>query len=150
VARTFRDLKRRLPELDLLILADQALKLGLGKCHDLAEKADSPMETRLRYLLIKAGLPAPQVQVDLLDKRYRADLYYPSAKLVIEFDGGNHRERMTEDLRRQNAILSAGYQLLRFTAADIYQRPDAVVAQVARLLHRTPTGIASDSPSAPA
>jgi len=150
VARTFRDLKRRLTEIDYLILADQALKLGHGKFHPLAQPADSPMETRLRHLLIKAGLPEPQVQVDLLGKRFRADLYYPSAKLVIEYDGGNHRERMTEDLRRQNAILSAGYQLLRFTAADIYQRPDAVVAQVARLLQTTATGIASERPSAPA
>ncbi len=96
------------------------------------------METRLRWLLLKAGLPRPQVQVDLRDAKYRflgrADLYYPQARLVIEYDGVNHRDRITEDLRRQNAILGAGYQLLRFTAADLNQRPDAVGAQVARLL----------------
>ena len=116
VARTFRDLKRRLPEVELLILADQALKLGLGKHHPLAEPADSPMETRLRHLLVKAGLPAPEVQVDILGGRFRVDLCYPSAKLVIEYDGASHRDRLTEDLRRQNAILEEGYQLLRFTA----------------------------------
>ena len=150
MARTFRDLKLRLPEVELLVLADQALKLGLGKFHPLAERADSPMETRLRYLLIKAGLPAPQVQVYLPGTRFRADLYYPQARLVIEYDGANHRDRMTEDLRRQNAILTAGYQLLRFSAADLLQRPDSVVAQVSRLLHATATGIASERPSAPA
>ena len=111
------------------------------------------METRLRWLLIQAGLPQPQVQVDLRNSAGRligrADLYYPQARLVIEYDGGNHRDRMIEDLRRQNEILSAGYQLLRFTAPDVYQRPDSVVAQVARLLHTTATGIASDRPSAP-
>ena len=69
-----------------------------------------------------------------------ADLYYPQARLVIEYDGAGHRDRMTQDLRRQNAILSAGYKLLRFTAADIYQRPDGVFAQVARLLHVTGLG----------
>jgi len=100
----------------------------------LAARAESPMETRLRWLLIQGGLPRPEVQTDLRDaaSRFvgRADLYYPSARLVVEFDGGNHRERLVEDDRRQNLIVNAGYRLLRYTAADIYSRPDVVVAQV--------------------
>jgi very-short-patch-repair endonuclease len=92
------------------------------------------METRLRWLLIKAGLPHPDVQTDLRDtnERFigRADLYYRSALLVIEYDGGNHRERLVEDDRRQNLLINAGFRLLRFTAADIHQRADVVVAQV--------------------
>jgi len=56
------------------------------------------METRLRWLLINARLPRPEVQTNLHDDEGRflgrADLYYPSARLVIEFDGGNHRERL--------------------------------------------------------
>ncbi len=111
------------------------------------------METRLRWLLMQAGLPKPQVQVDLHNAsgRFigRADLYYPQARLVIEYDGANHRDRMTEDLRRQNAILGAGYQLLRFAAADLNQRPETAVAQVTRLLQTTATGIARERPSAP-
>jgi len=136
-ARTLRDLKKRLPAVEHLVLADQALRLGLGRHDDLAEPAESPMETRLRWLLIQAGLPRPQVQVELHNAsgRFigRADLYYPQARLVIEYDGANHRDRMTEDLRRQNAILSAGYQLLLFSAADLNQRPEAIVAQVTSL-----------------
>ncbi len=92
------------------------------------------METRLRWLLIQRGLPMPEVQSDLYDGggRFvgRADLYYPSAHLVIEFDGGNHRARLVADDRRQNSIVDAGYRILRFTSADVYGRPDAVVAQV--------------------
>jgi very-short-patch-repair endonuclease len=49
---------------------------------------------------------------------------------VLEYDGGNHRERLVEDNRRQNRIINAGFQVLRFTAADIYGRPEVVVAQV--------------------
>src|SRR5206468_1702722 len=59
-----------------------------------------------------------------------ADLYYASARLVVEYDGLNHRERLIQDNRRQNLILGAGYQLLRFTAADIRERRDAMVSQV--------------------
>jgi very-short-patch-repair endonuclease len=60
----------------------------------------------------------------------RADLYYPQSRLVLEYDGGNHRDRLVEDDRRQNLLVNAGYQLLRFTAADIYSRADVAVAQV--------------------
>jgi len=130
------------------------MKLGLGRHHPLAEPADSPMETRLRFLLLKAGLPRPEVQAKLHNAAGRllglADIYYPQARLVIEYDGAGHRDRMTEDLRRQNAIISAGYQLLRFTGPDLNHRPESVVAQVFRLLHTTATGIASERPSAPA
>lgn len=104
----------------------------------LAAPAESPMETRLRWLLFQAGLPRPEVQANLRDgsARFvgRADLYFPAARLVLEFDGGNHRDRLVEDDRRQNALVNAGYRLLRFTAADIHGRPDVVVAQVREAL----------------
>jgi very-short-patch-repair endonuclease len=98
----------------------------------LAAAAESPMETRLRWLLIQAGLPRPEVQTNLRigTYRFRADLYYQASKLVVEYDGGNHRERMVEDNRRQNVLLNNGYQVLRFTAADVYTRPKVVVADV--------------------
>jgi very-short-patch-repair endonuclease len=92
------------------------------------------METRLRWLLIQARLPRPEVQTSLSDAATsfvgRADLYYPSKRLILEYDGGNHRERLVEDNRRQNLLVNAGFRLLRFTAADIYGRPQVVVAQV--------------------
>jgi hypothetical protein len=100
----------------------------------IAEPAESPMETRLRWLLLGAGLPAPEVQTDLYDQDDkfigRADLYYPQARLIIEFDGRNHQDRLVSDNRRQNALHHAGYRILRFTSADVYGRPDDVVALV--------------------
>jgi very-short-patch-repair endonuclease len=132
IERTFRDLRRRLSDVELLVLADEALRRGLGRFHELAEPAESPMETRLRCLLINAGLPRPQVQTDL--RVGRADLYFPLARLVIEFDGGNHRDRLVEDNRRQNAFMDAGFRMLRYTAADVYQKPELIVTQVRRAL----------------
>ena len=106
----------------------------LRRLVELAEPAESPMETRLRWLLLRRGLPRPQVQLELHDGNRafvgRADIYYPSSRLVVEFDGGNHRERLTSDDRRQNRLIGAGYRILRFTAADIHARPEVVVAQV--------------------
>jgi very-short-patch-repair endonuclease len=93
------------------------------------------METRLRWTLLQAGLPRPQVQTDLRDSdgRFlgRADLYYPQARLVIEYDGANHRDRLVEDDRRQNLLVTAGFRLLRFTAAD---RSEVITAQVQKAL----------------
>lgn len=99
-----------------------------------AEPAESPMETRLRWLLIAARLPRPEVQTDLYDAQGRfvgrADLYYREARLVIEFDGGNHREGLVSNDRRQNLLMTAGFRVLRFTAADVHHRPDVIEAQV--------------------
>ena len=111
------------------------------------------METRLRWLLIQAGLPRPEVQTNLRDGKNRfvgrADLYYPAARLVLEYDGGNHRERLVEDDRRQNLLLNAGFRLLRFTAADIYNHPDVVEAQVRSALNQESAARRSTSVTIP-
>jgi very-short-patch-repair endonuclease len=154
--RTLLDLSSRWQPVEALVAIDMAVHLGLSNGGELARYAsasrgrqgssrfrslvriaagaESPMETRLRWLLIQAGLPRPEVQTDLRDANQqflgRADLYYPAARLVIEFDGGNHRERLVDDNRRQNGLINAGFHLLRFTAADVHGRPEVVVAQV--------------------
>ncbi|HEY6876117.1 MAG TPA: DUF559 domain-containing protein [Candidatus Dormibacteraeota bacterium] len=154
--RTLRDLCLSQPTVEALVVCDMALRLrlatttslyrygqdaaglpGASRLRDLAryaEPAESPMESRLRWLLLEAGLPRPTVQKDLQDAagRFigRADLYYAAARLVIEFDGGNHRDRLVSDDRRQNDLVRAGFTVLRFTAADLRGRPAAVVAQV--------------------
>ena len=119
---------------------------AMRELSQLAAPAESPMETRLRWLLIQGGLPSPVVQASLRDgsARFigRVDLYYPEARLALEYDGGNHRGRMVEDNRRQNALINVGYRLLRFTAPDIYDRPDAIVAEV-RALRKTRASIAT-------
>ena len=97
-------------------------------------KAESAMESRLRVLLVTSGLPRPEVQASILDTEGhflgRPDLLYRHQGLAIEYDGGNHRDRLTADNRRQNALVRAGLRLLRFTASDVYSTPDAVVMQV--------------------
>lgn len=149
--RTLCDLCARLAAVEALIACDMALKASgreafkltdrppgakrLSQLAALAEPAESPMETRLRWLLLEAGLPRPEVQTDLRDAdgRFvgRADLFYRADSLVIEYDGANHRDRLAEDNRRQNLLIGAGFRLLRFTASDL-ARPEVVVSQVRR------------------
>src|SRR5260370_27994188 len=96
-------------------------------------RSKSPMETRLRMQLVCMRFPAPELQVELHDStgRFlgRADLYYSDVRLVVAFDRQNHNDRLAADLRRQNALLNAGYHVLRFTAADLHVR-GSVAAQV--------------------
>ena len=152
INRTLCDLCPRLVAVDALVVLDGALRRGLvnvstlaahRKLHRLAQiaaPAESPMETRLRWLLLSSRLPKPEVQVDLHDADGafvgRADLYYAQSKLVLEYDGGNHRERLIDDDRRQNLLVNAGFQVLRFTSADMAQRPEQVVDEVRRGLGR--------------
>jgi len=154
--RTLAEICLRRPPVEALVAIDMAVhkrltdsralaqyaekmkgRRGAARLHSLAllaAPAESPMETRLRWLLIQAGLPRPEVQTNLRDTGSksvpRADLYYRAARLVVEYDGGNHRERLVEDDRRQNLLVRAGYRLLRFTATDVYNNSDVVVAQV--------------------
>jgi very-short-patch-repair endonuclease len=159
---TLAGLCLRRPVVEALVAIDMAVRAGLtdgtalgryaeaakgrqgaGRLRSLAAfaaPAESPMETRLRWLLIQAGLSQPEVQTHLHDGKGRfigrADLYYPAAKLILEYDGGIHRERLVEDDRRQNLLINAGFRVLRFTAADIYTRPEVVEAQVRGALAR--------------
>jgi very-short-patch-repair endonuclease len=159
--RTVGDLAWLLSLTDAVAAADAGLHLGLLDLDDLRNLAgrragrqgagrlrrvlelvepltESPMETKLRLLLRFAGLPCPLAQVSLADAQgrfvARADLFYPEARLVIEYDGATHKDSLVEDSRRQNRILAADYRLLRFTSADVLKMPDTVVAQVRRAL----------------
>ncbi|HVH62257.1 MAG TPA: DUF559 domain-containing protein [Candidatus Dormibacteraeota bacterium] len=112
---------------------------GLRRAIDSAEPAtESPMETRLRMLLLLAGLPRPKVQVTLRDDSgmflARPDLYFPGHRLVIEYDGAVHRNSLVADDRRQNRLIDAGYRVIRFTAADLLDDPVEAASLVRRAL----------------
>jgi very-short-patch-repair endonuclease len=162
--RTVVDLGGRNPVTEGVVAADMFLHAGLVSADelgtyvaehsrargirrlrrvvDLAEpKAESAMESRLRMLLVLSGLPRPDVQVPIHDDQDRflgrPDLLYSEQRLAIEYDGGNHRDRMVDDHRRQNGLVGAGIRLLRFTAADVYGTPDLVVMHVRHGLARS-------------
>jgi hypothetical protein len=156
IHRTLRDMSGQSSKVEALVAIDMALhkravdlvELGryvvdcsglpgsarLRELIQVAAPAESPMETRLRWLLVTSGLPSPQVQTDLFDSYGaflgRADIYYPSARLVVEFDGGIHRDQLVKDDRRQNGLVNSGFTVLRFTSADLASRSAAVVAEV--------------------
>lgn len=161
-ARTWRDLAGVLQPAALLAVTDQLLA-GLCARADLERqlarrprgrgcararavlpvadsRSESPMESVLRWLIHEAGLPMPDLQVDVFANggRFigRADFLWSRKRVLVEFDGDHHRERSTfvEDLRRQNALVEAGWTVLRFSSADVIGRPAYVLATIRRAL----------------
>ena len=160
--RTWRDLAAVLQPPALLAVTDQLLAQGCAltalqeqldrhpsgrgcaRARAVLPVADgrsgSPMESVLRWLLHAAGIPRPDLQhvIWTPSGKFFADLAWSEAKLIVEFDGDIHRDRdvFVGDLRRQNALIAAGWTILRFSSADVLGRPDQVVAAIRRALRR--------------
>ena len=96
--------------------------------------SESPMETRLRYLLVAAGLPRPIAQHVLRDSSgafvARLDLAYLGSRLAIEYDGAQHWEQRRADDRRRDAIRALGWRVIVVSASDYFGAPERVVNQV--------------------
>jgi hypothetical protein len=154
-ARTAWDLARRLPLVEAVVavdalahrgafapadlLARRAREPGARGCRRLAEvvglsepRAESPMESRLRVGLVRAGLPAPVVQYVIADEYgfplARVDLAYPLARLAIEYDGAHHfnARRARLDRQRDAELAGLGWRTLRLIDDDLLAMPQTV------------------------
>jgi hypothetical protein len=97
--------------------------------------APSVLESRTARLLCAAGLPAPTAELAWgPQRRYRLDFAYPAVKLVVEVDGHAFHftpEQQRWDNRRQNALVSAGWTVLRYNWWDVTYDPRRVGAEIA-------------------
>ena len=93
--------------------------------------AGSELEVRVIQLLREAGLAEPvrQYEVVIGATRYFIDIAYPARRLAIEVDGRQSHE-FEDDRARQNALVLAGWTVLRFTWADVMERADQVIAAI--------------------
>jgi hypothetical protein len=104
---------------------------------------DSAMESRLRMLLVLAGLPEPQVNVILRDLGgewdRRFDLCYLALKLIIEYDGEQHADldHRDADIHRREELERLGYTLVQVTSRGIYGDPARTLRRVADALRAT-------------
>lgn len=117
-------------------------KLRAGECDGLAE---SPLESRSRLLFADAGLPAPelQVEIDTRSGRFRVDFCWPEFGVVGECDGlGKYldglspretRRRLQLEKDRDHALQLEGYVVLHWTWRDL-ERPEALIARIRHAL----------------
>jgi very-short-patch-repair endonuclease len=58
------------------------------------------------------------------------DFCAPSARLVVEVDGGYHDRRRRADRRRDRALAKAGYRVLRLEAESVLRELPAALARI--------------------
>jgi len=63
-----------------------------------------------------------------------ADFYAPSARLILEVDGGYHARRVTADARRDRKLQRAGYRVVRLPAELVMRDLPAALRAVRRAL----------------
>jgi very-short-patch-repair endonuclease len=59
------------------------------------------------------------------------DFYCPSAKLVVEVDGGVHDEQRDQDAYRDDHLASYGYRVLRFRNDEVMDDLPLILARIA-------------------
>lgn len=170
VARTWRDLAECLGPADLVAAGDCALRRGttFADLHEvvarsvhrrgirlaraviprLDERSMSRPESHLRYLLVAAGLPCPEVNEPVyVDGEWVGvpDLHYPQARLALEYQGTDHADprRMRGDITRELDFEWRGWKLLVLGPRQVFGRPDQVVALVRHLLQQRDPGCLS-------
>lgn len=105
-------------------------------------RSGSPMESRLRLLLVLAGLPRPRTQWVVQDERARRavwlDLAYPERMIGIEYEGELHTtpEAVLRDAGRYTGLVDRGWRIYRYTKYDIADTPQTIVEQITRALAR--------------
>jgi very-short-patch-repair endonuclease len=94
--------------------------------------AESPQETRVRLLLVGAGLPKPETQIKFQALRIRVDMGWREWKVAVEYDGVHHwadgRQR-SWDIERIAMLEAAGWAVVR-VSAGMLSRPDVIVERV--------------------
>lgn len=161
-AQTYLDMAARCSPAELVVIGDALLRDGRLTREDLADRlaradrvrgvvraracgallspsAMSRPESLLRYWLLSSDLPAPEVQVPVLDRWGRevvhADLGYSRWKVALEYEGRQHadHEQFGRDIDRYSLMAADGWLVLRFTARHL-DGPAVVLDRTRRAL----------------
>ncbi len=73
----------------------------------------------------------------VIDK-YIADFVCLPKRIVIELDGGQHSETVTEDLLRTRAMEAAGFKIIRYWNNDVINNIEGVLQDLETHLNLSP------------
>jgi hypothetical protein len=150
--QSFRDLAQVLNLVDLVVLGDSLVKKQRCTPEDLVAMAaaahgpgaracraaasfvrkgvDSPMESRLRMLIVLAGLPEPTVDHRIHNRWgelvFRFDLAHVGYGLIIEYDGRQHadiKSQWESDIGRDEQLDRWKVRRIVVISKDIYNTP---------------------------
>lgn len=150
---TFCDLAEKLDLVGLVVLGDRLVRKQAtspdhlvryasswaGRPAPLARQAsrhvragvDSPPESRLRMLIVLAGLPEPTVNLIIRDQRTgdwvrRFELAYPELRVAIEYEGRQHRdddEIWAADIDRREDLDRRAWRVVQVISTGLFDNP---------------------------
>ena len=116
-------------------------------------RAESPLETEGRLSIVAAGLPLPELQVEIWDDRGfvgRVDGWYEKAAVAVEFDGRikysdpwqgrSPGEVLWEEKRREDRMRRVGVRVVRLARPDLGPTWRGTVSDIQGLLADPYTG----------
>jgi hypothetical protein len=160
IARTVADVARTASFEQAVVIADAALRTGLSRDELDAMAAscaqwpgarrltrvvafargesESVGESISRILFAAQGLPPPLLQVNVYDADGligRADFLWEKYMTIVEFDGrvkyaGAGPDVLYKEKRREDRLRDAGYEVVRITWNDVWERPEWVAAKI--------------------
>jgi len=123
---------------------DQAGRRGIVAVRNLIALADpraeSPMESEARLMMLDAGLPVPELQHEVIDgmgKLRRLDFAWPECRVAVEYDGDDwhgNPDALRNDRVRAAALSDVGWLVIAIVSEDVRLRPQETVGRIDRQL----------------
>lgn len=86
----------------------------------------SPLETEYRLDAVAAGIPEPELDVEIRDVRGRllgvTEVLYREHRVLVEVEGDHHRtsrQQWNRDIEKYAAYVAEGFEVVRLTSAHI-------------------------------
>jgi very-short-patch-repair endonuclease len=121
------------------------LRLALDRIEALpVGRVRSPLEAKFLPFLRRHRLPRPRLNdwITVGERRFQVDCHWAGAGQIVELDGWQAHGTRTahrEDRARDRVLRVAGYAVTRITWAQLDDEPEAIAADLRRLLgiHRS-------------
>lgn len=118
----------------------QAGRRGIVAVRDLIPLADgraeSPMESESRLVMIDGGLTPPELQYDFVDldgNVWRLDFAWPDQQVAVEYDGFEWHSSpaaLARDRQKRAAVQELGWRYVAIIADDVRRQPDVMLRRI--------------------
>lgn len=108
----------------------------------LDNRPESPQESKLRLIILRAGLPEPVINHELVDtetgKHVRPDFRFRKYKLILEYQGDYHRtkKQWRKDMTRRSRLEAQGWYVMELNVDDLGD-PAELATRIRQALART-------------
>jgi hypothetical protein len=105
-------------------------------------KAESPMESEARLVMLDGGLPTPELQYEIVDadgRLRRLDFAWPEQMVAAEYDSDQWHtgaDALHRDREKLAAVQDLGWTVVPIVIEDVRRRQQLLVDRIGRHLNR--------------